>query len=1110
MNFQEWDHSIYYCMYILDRYSNNLIFMALQTMEKYVKEKWNKLIDDYDKIMIRDFLVKNLSQRLNFLKDKHSEKTRNNFANIINKLNSIIITLAQKEWSKTWKNLISDLCEMAKNDMSYICENNMKILIELSYEINKVAKENMIFRDVEKLNNQMFGELSKIFDLCEFILIYKSSALISCLKINENENINLTDENKLIINILRQAVKLFGEYIEWFNIENIFNKNIIDKLLYILKNCTFCQVEVIGCFENLFELEIDDIKNNNEKLKESIFLIYSSFIDVIHNKIVKKKNFSEEYKLILRNSPEKITGFEDMTLHFENCLINFFKTNFNYIKLKDRDITYHNNINNFCKNSAKDFFNKYINSIMIGLKYLIQITYIKSDQIFNNITEFWYWFVYNLFTLKSNKNNKKDIYNELDNDSVENKDVLIEYLHKSFLYSRYLTLITDKVREILCQNMTKPLEITIELDENGDITTEQNNDTINTIIHENMKNTLIYLSLIDPIKTKNILSDKVTEENKYSSNYSKINTKKLCPICWSIGSISGTMNEKDEHDFLIYVYKVIFCILDNVKGKENRAIGSYNLMYIISQYPFFLHKHYDFLVIVIKKLFEFITDNMEYVKNFGCETFLKISIKCGEDLISKKAENNNVPFINYLLENFNKVIKNLGKHQILMIYESIANIIEKETDIKLKEYYFSELMKSQNEIYEQIINNTKFNINYLNDINITKKIRFFIHINERVCFVLKKFYWVYGSIIFNNIINFFIHYNSQINNINDDKTKFYILLNRSILKYFVSLVKNINDYEIIQKNMILINFGFGELINKFNQNPNNNKDANMLLLFSTIIEIFKNKNHEINNIIWEQFGENIFNLIKYNNNLFPDLKQNYFILIKNLIKYDVECFYIKYNSIPNILIEILLYGASDSNPSISETSLESIIILFQNIIKINTNNEADKKMIIEQFFINYYFPIFDNIFSITLDGFHKRDLINQIKIIQFLVKLLDEEKLCQGNENEKTKLLFKDKLVKYLTSISSNISLKQIETFYYALFNNCNDEHNLKIAFKDLFTSLKIFYKDNDNILEEENIHQINIAIEKRMKREKEQYLPKPQYEMNISINDYFITDSLN
>ena len=58
----------------------------------------------------------------------------------------------------------------------------------------------------------------------------------------------------------------------------------------------------------------------------------------------------------------------------------------------------------------------------------------------------------------------------------------------------YLTFI-EKVRNTIVIRMNKPLEVKIDIDENGDLTTDPTTNTVYQSLHDTMKNTLIYLRL---------------------------------------------------------------------------------------------------------------------------------------------------------------------------------------------------------------------------------------------------------------------------------------------------------------------------------------------------------------------------------------------------------------------------------------------------------------------------------------------------------------------------------------------------------------------------------------------------------------------------------------
>lgn len=76
-------------------------------------------------------------------------------------------------------------------------------------------------------------------------------------------------------------------------------------------------------------------------------------------------------------------------------------------------------------------------------------------------------------------------------------------------------------------------------------------------------------------------------------------------LCWAIGSISGVMGEEEEKRFLVVVIKDLLSLVEQKRGKDNKAIIASDIMYIVGQYPRFLKAHWKFLKTVVNKLFEF-------------------------------------------------------------------------------------------------------------------------------------------------------------------------------------------------------------------------------------------------------------------------------------------------------------------------------------------------------------------------------------------------------------------------------------------------------------------------------------------------------------------------
>ena len=370
---------MFYCLYIIAKYTNDLTIFALNTFEKYVKEKWDKL-EDHEKKVITSYLFDNINLRLDCLNSNLIDNKRQYLLASINKLNYIIVLIASKDWPKLWPKLIDKLCNIAKNNISFESENCMRILLLLGKVINKNYEEIMTTHKNLELTYQMSEELDKILGVVKFFIVEKSYELI-----NVNDNNNNNTNNQLAINILKQSIKLFDEFISWFIVENIFDKSIMWNLLSIL-NSQICKNEIIECFGSLFKFKINKLKEQNrDELRKNIFEIYNSFICIFHNTIVKNKNFTAQYEKIIKNEQEKISGFENFTVISEKCLINFFIENFEFIKEKSI--------------YSLDFLCKYNDTLKIGLHYILQFTNFKNDQIKNNAMEFWYFIISDIFTL---------------------------------------------------------------------------------------------------------------------------------------------------------------------------------------------------------------------------------------------------------------------------------------------------------------------------------------------------------------------------------------------------------------------------------------------------------------------------------------------------------------------------------------------------------------------------------------------------------------------------------------------------------------------------------------------------------------------------------------
>ena len=1091
--FQKLDISFQYCEFILNNTnSNNTRVLALNIYQSFIKEKWN-FLDNDSKLNLRNFLV---SMLLKFVTDNNFYGNNQNHF-VINKLNIVIVLIAKNEWTTSWPNFISELCTSSKSDPN-LCDNNMKLLILLSEEINVFWKNSLTAKKAYELREKMSKEFIEVFNLCQLI-------------INNSNSVSKT--------LLIRAIQLFAEYMNWFPINLTLNQDIMKKTLLNFKDMSSCRTETMKCLGNLFGIKMKNLSQQEISAYRNLLTqMYQTFIQIMDDQIVRGKNFAEQYKYLETHDAAKITGYEEMTHSFEMALINYFKSNIPYIQSYD-----------FPEGTQQvnQFLMSYIPQISSGLNYLTQFLFMENEEIFQAAVDFWLWFSYKVFTLKepentldtfdlifennNNNNMNNNFINNNNNFNINNqgvqvkytKDQYLQYLNESYLYKNCYMKVIDIVRERLCLKMTKPLEVKIDIDENGDLTYDPTKNTVYQTIHENMRETLIYLTYIDPYKTTNLLHAKINEQFEIAKQQNKINPALLNSISWSAGCISGAMNDMTEMQFLIVFIKVLLSLCEIIHGKGNKAICASNIMYVVGQYPKFLNNHWKFLKTVVKKLFEFMHESFEGVQDFACETFLKISIKCARNFtILQQGENEE--YIKDLVRNVSETTKDLKPHQQLMFYEAIGNMINSEQNLTKKTVYIKQLMSEKDSQWNQIFNEAKQNVNILNNTNIVKVLSLIILLNERVSFSTKTPYWSYGQNIFQNLINSFIYYSGcineyfQTNKILDMNTRAYVIYNRTLIKFLTSLVKNTDDVQLIQNDMLN---SFGTLIETYNKNNDNNKDPNMLLLFSALLEKIQNKNPEVVSTIWQLLSQSTIPLIKNDYESFPELRMNFFILLKSLISNSFESLFRAQNfSFNKSVIDTITFAINHKTPSMSETGLETLLILLQKVI---TVKNIDYQNIVDPFFKNYFLLLLGDVFHTMTDGFHQNGFKLQVKVMQILIRVIDEKVIKENlfDENQNNKTFFLNRLLTEILQNFQNIKQTQGEALCLAMINSCSDDHKFKSVMRDFLVSLKSFIGNNEALWEEEKRKELELA--QRLEEQKKSFLPGPQYDMQINAGNY-------
>jgi exportin-1 len=317
--------------------------------------------------------------------------------------------------------------------------------------------------------------------------------------------------------------------------------------------------------------------------------------------------------------------------------------------------------------------------LLTSLNYLILISEVDDIEIFKICLEYW-------------NTTAAELYREAPFNNIIDQHIIMPPRRQTY------KPILSKVRRIMISKMAKPEEVLVVENDQGEVVREFMKDTDSINMYKNMRETLVYLTHLDPPDTEYIMTEKLLNQ----VNGSEWSWKNLNTLCWAIGSISGAMHEEDEKKFLVIVIKDLLGLVEQKRGKDNKAIIASNIMYVVGQYPRFLRAHWKFLKTVVNKLFEFMHETHEGVQDMACDTFIKIAQKCRRHFVQVQL-GENIPFIEDIISTINTIICDLEPHQVHTFYEAVGHMISAQNDTAIQDQLIEKYMNLPNVVWDSII-----------------------------------------------------------------------------------------------------------------------------------------------------------------------------------------------------------------------------------------------------------------------------------------------------------------------------------------------------------------------------------------------------------------------
>ncbi|WZZ30128.1 hypothetical protein YC2023_013529 [Brassica napus] len=1005
--------------------STHTKYFALQVLEGVIKYRWNAL-----PVEQRDGMKNYISEVIVQLSgDEGSFRAERLY---VNKLNVILVQIVKHEWPAKWRSFIPDLVKAAKTSET-LCENCMAILKVglLSEEVFDFSKGEMTQQKIKEMKESLNRQV-RLF--CEFLLIHEL-----CLYV-----LSASQRPELI----RSTLSALHAYLSWIPLGYIFESPLLETLLKFFPEPAYRNL-TLQCLSEVAALNCGDFYNGQ------YVKMYGIFMGQLQTMLPLNINIPEAYS---NGSDEEQASFYPelgTVLHF------IFQGTRSHIKVLE---------------SAPEI----ISLLLVGLEYLISISYVDDTEVFKVCLDYWNSLVSELFTLHHHVGHPgltPSLFGlQMACLPRTAGSIKPEVTERQKLYADSLS----KLRGLMISRMAKPEEVIIVEDENGNIVRETMKDNDVLVQYKIMRETLIYLSHLGHDDTERQMLSKLSKQLSGEEwTWNNLNT-----LCWAIGSISGSMDVDQENRFLVMVIRDLLNLCEIIKGKDNKAVIASNIMYVVGQYSRFLRAHWKFLKTVVHKLFEFMHETHPGVQDMACDTFLKIVQKCKRKFVILQVGEKE-PFVSELLSGLVTIVGDLEPHQIHTFYESVGSMIQAETDPQKRSEYIQRLMDLPNQKWTEIIGQARQNADILKDPDMIRTVLSILQTNTRVATSLGTHFLSQISLIFLDMLNVYRMYSELVSsNIAEggpyaSRTSVVKLL-RSVKREILRLIETFLEKAEYQSHIgkQFVPPMMDPVLGDYARNVPDARESEVLSLFATIINKYKvNMQDEVPRI-FEAVFQCTLEMITKNFEDYPEHRLKFFSLLRAIATFCFPALVQLSSEQLKLVMDSVIWAFRHTERNIAETGLNLLLELLKKFQKSDFSN---------QFYRTYFMQIEQEIFAVLTDTFHKPGFKFHVLVLQHLFSLVESKSLTEPLWDASTVLqqypnnaaFVLEYTIKLLSSSFPNMTTAEVTQFVNGLYESRSDIARFKNNIRDFLVQSKEFSaQDNKDLYAEEAAAQIERDIQ--------------------------------
>mmetsp|Transcript_4585 Transcript_4585/g.12407 ORF Transcript_4585/g.12407 Transcript_4585/m.12407 type:complete len:1103 (-) Transcript_4585:1209-4517(-) len=1016
-------------------------FFAVQVLGEMVKYRW-KTLPRGTAETVRNYVVNKVIE----LSSTDDVMAREKMC--LTKLNVVLVMIVKQEWPAHWRTFISDLVGASKTSAS-LCENNMAILALLSEEVFEFSQGVMKQDRIVELKNQFNDEFAAVFQLCQYVF--------------EQAEALKASRPSLLVGTLQTLER----FLMWIPLGYIYETQLIEVLVSFIQHPAL-RTAALRCLVEVGALNVSSMYATRIKT------LLVMFIDQLVAILPVSTDIASAYD-----------ASDDATQGFVMALALFFSGFFrSHVALLDLD------------GSAE-----VQRATRLGHEYLVNISSVSDVEVFKTCLEWWHRLANDLYAsecspvdLNMGSQRSPLVLGMMADNAAESLNPLPG---RRAFYAPVLSA----VRRVMISRMAKPEEVLIVEDENGEIVRETTKDTDAIALYKTMRETLVFLTHLDPLDTEHIMLERMTKQIDGSEwSWNNLNT-----LCWAIGSISGAMGEEEEKKFLVTVIKDLLHLCEMKRGKDNKAVVASNIMYVVGQYPRFLRAHWKFLKTVVNKNFEFMHETHPGVQDMACDTFLKIAQKCRRKFVQTQVSETK-PFIVEMLETLPEIIAELEPHQIQSFYESCGCIIAAHPDVAIRDQLIVKLFELPNQSWQQIIFAANSDESVLRQRETMKKFVNILKTNTRVASSLGGPYLVQLKWIYPDMLKVYRVYSDFISAAVAAQGAFATKTSdarnmRAVKKEVLRVIEAfLASAEQKDKAMVLkevVEPMSEPILGNYYASIPEARDAEVLSLFAEIINTMKGLDVPAIRLIVKSLISVTLDMIRNNFEDFPDARLNFFKLLAAINRHSFQALF-QLDDNPaaaeaefRVVINAIIWAFKHTERNVAETGLTILLEFIENI---RTSPYVD------YFFRLFFKLVLNDLLSVLTDTLHKPGFKLQTLILMHLLQIASSGHLkepiwsseiaqdvayatANGTMQASNALFVRNHLMHLLKSAFPNLSDAQVSEVVRGMLES-SDEKVFKGHIRDFLVQTKEFSAgDNTDLYDEER--QAALVEQKRLEQER-------------------------